>query len=95
MSRKLLNLGYIYEMVNKHNEALVCFEQVLEKDSRSLNTEIIKEARLGIKANHMALKYQENPELLTKNLDMEKMQRKIQQFRQDPRKLIGWFSQWS
>lgn len=50
MSRKLLSLGYIYEMIGRHEEALAFFEQVLEKDSKTLSTELIKEAHLGIKA---------------------------------------------
>lgn len=95
MSRKLLSLGYIYEMIGQHHEALVCFEQVLEKDSKKLNTEIMKEAQLGIKANQIALKYKEFPELAIKNLNMIEMQEKINIFTQNPKNLTGWFSQWT
>ena len=95
MSRKLLSLGYIYEMIGRHRDAIAFFEQVFEKYSKKLDTETIKEANLGIKANQMALKIQQNPELLTKNLDMENMRQKIKYFRQEPKNLIGWFSQWN
>lgn len=95
MSRKLLSLGYIYEMIGKHEEALVFFEQVLEKDSKTLSTEIIKEAHLGVKANEMAIKFRNNPKLMVKNLNMELMQTKISAFKENPKNLTGWFSQWS
>ncbi len=95
MSRKLLSLGYIYEMVGKHEEALAFFEQVLEKDSKTLSTEIIKEARLGVKANEMALRFKKNPDMITKNLDMELMKQKILEFKKNPKNLTGWFSKWN
>ncbi len=95
MSRKLLSLGYIYEMTGKYEEALAFFEQVLEKDSKKLNTEIIKEARLGIKANEMALRFKQNPDIITKNLDMKLMEKKILDFKKDPKNLTGWFSKWN
>lgn len=95
MSRKLLSLGYIYEMIGKHEEALAFFEQVLEKDSKTLSTEIIKEAHLGIKANEMALKFKKDKSLVTKNLDMKLMQEKIAIFKENPKNLTGWFSQWN
>ncbi len=95
MSRKLLSLGYIYEMIGKHEEALVFFEQVLEKDSKTLSTELIKEANLGVKANEMALKFRKDKSLITKNLDMKLMQEKIAIFKENPKNLTGWFSQWN
>lgn len=95
MSRKLLSLGYIYEMTGRNEEALAFFEQVLEKDSKTLSTEIIKEAHLGIKANEMAIKFRNNPNLMTKNLNMELMRVKILAFKENPKNLTGWFSQWN
>lgn len=95
MSRKLLSLGYIYEMIGKHEEALAFFEQVLEKDSKTLSTELIKEANLGVKANEMALKFRKDKSLMTKNLDMKLMQEKIAIFKENPKNLTGWFSQWN
>lgn len=95
MSRKLLSLGYIYEMTGRNEEALAFFEQVLEKDSKTLSTEIIKEAHLGVKANEMAIKFRNNPNLMTKNLNMELMRVKILAFKENPKNLTGWFSQWN
>ena len=95
MSRKLLNLAYIYEILGKHEEALVLLEQVLEKDSRSLSASLMKEARIGIKANQLAIKYAKNPELIKKNLNYPLLEAKIATFRADPKNLMGWFSQWN
>ena len=95
MSRKLLTLAYIYEMTGRYNEALACYEQVLEKDAKKLNTEIIKEARIGQKANIMALKYKENGDSIKRNLNMPLLEEKIKLFKQNPKNLTGWFSQWN
>ncbi|MWV61859.1 hypothetical protein DCO58_07310 [Helicobacter saguini] len=95
MSRKLLTLGYIYEMMGKSGEAIMCFEQVLEKDSKKLDASVLKEARIGIKANQMMVKHRKNRELITRNMNMRSVEQKLEIFSENPRKLIGWFSKWN
>lgn len=95
MSRKLLSLGYIYEMTGKYEQAIAFFEQVLEKDSQNLNASIIKEARIGLKANQLAIKYRTNSELVKKNMNIPLLEQKISIFKENPNNLIGWFSQWN
>lgn len=82
-------------MTGKHKEAIAFFEQLLEKDSKSLNANIMKEARIGLKANQLAIHYAKNPELVKKNLNMPLMEEKIALFKENPKNLIGWFSQWN
>ena len=67
----------------------------LKKILKTLSTELIKEAHLGIKANEMALKFKRDKSLITKNLDMKLMQEKIAIFKENPKNLTGWFSQWN
>lgn len=95
MSRKLLSLGYIYEIQGKHTEAIACFERVLESDSKKLDATIINEARLGKRANQMALKICDNKELITNGMNMSLMEHRIAEFRKNPQNLTGWFSQWN
>lgn len=95
MSRKLLTLGYIYEMMGKSSEAIMCFEQVLEKDSKKLDAGTLKEARIGIKANQMMIKHRKNRDLITRNMNARSVEQKLEIFSENPRKLIGWFSKWN
>ncbi|STQ85402.1 tetratricopeptide repeat protein [Helicobacter muridarum] len=95
MSRKLLSLAYIYEMNGRYKEAISFFEQVLEKDSKNPDASIIKEARIGLKANQLAIKYKTNPQMITRNMNLALLEKKIDIFKEDPHNLIGWFSQWN
>lgn len=91
----MLSLAYIYEMNSKYSEAISLFEQVLEKDSKNPDASIIKEARIGLKANQLAIKYREKPHLLTINMNLALLEKKIDIFKENPHNLIGWFSQWN
>lgn len=94
MSRKLLSLGYIYEMKKKHKEALACFERIAESDKKDLSKEMLTEARLAIKANHIAIKFLKDEKLMSANLNLTKLQEKIEQFKNNDKAILRWLTAW-
>ncbi|RDU70850.1 hypothetical protein CQA66_07490 [Helicobacter aurati] len=81
--------------MGKHEQAITFFEQVLEKDSKNLNANIVTEARIGLKANQLAIRYRTDPGLIKKNMNIPLLEQKISVFKENPNNLIGWFSQWN
>lgn len=85
-SRRLLSLAYIYECKGEYEKAIICFEKVLSSNDNSC----IKEARIGVGANELAIR--------RRNMEMpmeEKLQNYVETFVRDKKKIARWFARWN
>lgn len=89
MSRKILSLAYIYEMKGEYQKAMVCLEQASNTQDEMLQ----KEVKIGLDSNSIALNYGKNS--FCNYLDMDKMREKIEDFKNDKKRSLRWFSKWN